>query len=75
MSNQADRDMVRLQAAGEQLGEHFDTVQIVATRHEQGLEGGTISVTWGCGNGYARCGSVRSWLKKEEQVIETEDDE
>lgn len=43
------------------LREHFDTVQIVVTRHESD-EDGTSATSWGSGNWYARHGAMREAL-------------
>lgn len=54
--------------AAEQLGEHFDTVQIFVTRHESGEKGGTLHNQSGVGNWYARYGQVREWVDQQEEV-------
>ena len=55
-----------LQEAVEKLGEHFDSVVIICTRHEA-TEGGTSIEVAGAGNVYARIGSVRDWLLKKDE--------
>lgn len=60
-----DVDMVKRVAA--QLGEHYDSVQIFATRSESG-QGGTVHAEYGVGNWYARFGQVREWLSTQEEV-------
>jgi hypothetical protein len=55
-------DLERLQSAARALGEHFDSVQIVCTRHDPIQQGGTVITHAGVGNWYARFGSIRSWL-------------
>jgi hypothetical protein len=62
-----DIDLERLKAAAESLGEHFDTVQIFATRHEAGEKNGTVHLKWGTGNWFARYGQVREWVLVEEE--------
>lgn len=62
-----NEDMARLRAAINQLGEHFDTVQIFTTRHEMGSDDGTVSCVLGIGNWYARCGVIREWLIKRDE--------
>jgi hypothetical protein len=42
-----------------QLSEHFDSVQIICTKHEHGRTGLFHA---GCGNRYARLGSAREFL-------------
>jgi hypothetical protein len=46
------------------LGKGFDTVQIIATRCEDGK---TAVVSWGEGNHFARIGSIRDRLKEMER--------
>lgn len=65
--NNQEADIERAKSACLQLGEHFDTVQIFCTRHEQGEECGTVNVAYGVGNWFARRGQVGEWILKEEQ--------
>ena len=53
------------------IGEHFDTVQIFATRFDP--EVGTSNASYGSGNWFARRGQVQDWLvkKNEETCINT----
>jgi hypothetical protein len=60
-----DPDVVMIEKAIETLGEHFDTVQIFCTRSEGQAEGTTF-VTRGTGNWFARYGSIRLWMEREE---------
>ncbi len=60
-----DADVARLMKACEDLGEHFDNVQIFANRFDP--EDGTISVNWGSGNWFARKGQVEGWIEKEQE--------
>jgi hypothetical protein len=57
-----DNDIERLKQASENLGVHFDTVQILATRHIPGEDEGTINVSYGVGNWCARYGQTKEWL-------------
>jgi hypothetical protein len=73
-----DEDLKRVQAALNTLGEHFDTVQILATRHEPGQEDGTVHVELGVGNWFARRGQVADWLVRvdeESRSISRQDEE
>lgn len=56
----------------EQLGEHFDTIQIFATRYTGGEKGGTVHVCKGDGNWYARYGQVVEWINREEESARIE---
>jgi hypothetical protein len=58
LAAQAGHDILRQVAS--RLAEHYDTVQIFCTRHEP-TEAGTVAVSFGYGNSYARLGQVREW--------------
>ena len=60
----ADPNVKRVQDALDQLGEHFDTVMIFVTLHS-GNDVGTIAISRGSGNWYARYGQVQEWIVKE----------
>lgn len=62
-----DPDMKRLKEAARLLGEHFDVVAIYASRHEANTEGGTVYLSYGVGNWFARYGQVRDWIVREEE--------
>ena len=51
-----------LQDVASRLGEHFDTVQILATSHD---ERGTFGLKAGVGNWYARQGQAREFIQQE----------
>lgn len=57
-------DMTRLKEACDNLCEHFDTIQIFATRVQDKTDGeeGTVSVTCGNGNWFARRGQIADWM-------------
>ncbi len=52
--------LIELMAA--QLGEHFDAVQIMASRNEEGLTG---CFKRGCGNWYARQGMAHEFINED----------
>jgi hypothetical protein len=54
----------------EQIGEHFDTVQIFVTRYD--AEEGTINAHQGAGNWFARVGQVQAWLQKRDEEARVE---
>lgn len=58
--SEREQDMARVQKALDLLSEHFDTVQIFVTRHE---DGGTRAANLGSGNWYARYG----WREENEE--------
>jgi hypothetical protein len=64
-----DEDLRRLREVCQQLGEHFDSVQVFCTRHESGELGGTVNVQYGAGNWFARYGIVECWLVKEKEAM------
>lgn len=54
------------------LSEHFDGVQIFATRHEQGQHDGTVNIQIGCGNWYARYGHIKAWTIRQDEMLRVE---
>lgn len=62
-----ESDLDRLRSACEKLAEHFDTVQIFATRHEPEQEGGTVNVAFGNGNWFARYGFIHDWMIRQNE--------
>lgn len=54
----------RLQKLVNELGEHFDAVQLLVCRHEPSSEDGTVSFSAGCGNVFARSGMAAEWLAR-----------
>lgn len=64
---QADQDTKWIETMAEQIGERFDAVQIIATRHEPATACGTISFEAGTGNFHARLGVVRDWLVRQDE--------
>jgi hypothetical protein len=67
-----NEDLERCQRACEALSEHFDTVHIFATRHEPGQEGGTVNLSWGNGNWFARYGQISNWLNASNETTRAE---
>ena len=55
-----DRDLEIVKQHTAALHEHFDSVQIFCTRYES-KEKGTIRVTFGLGDWFARYGVTRLW--------------
>lgn len=63
-----DHDMKLITGAVESLGEHFDAVQIFASRGE--VDRGdqiAVNVYSGCGNWFARYGKVSNWIVAEDE--------
>jgi hypothetical protein len=69
---QQDRDTDLLKSHVAKLMEHFESVQIFATRHMQSELGGTVNVQFGAGNWFARYGQVRAWVVKEDELLRFE---
>lgn len=67
MDTEKNEDLARIRKAVDELGEHFDTVQIFASRHESGEHDGTLRITLGVGNWFARYGQVHCWLLAEDE--------
>lgn len=61
-------DIERIKKAAEVLSEHFDTVQIFATRHESGQHDGSLRWQFGIGSWFARYGQVREFIVREEEL-------
>jgi hypothetical protein len=72
MDQMHETDMERLKQALSILREHYDTVQLFATRHEEGTKHGTVHCSLGFGNWFARFGQVTHWLQRTRHENETE---
>lgn len=65
---QKDADeSARVAQAAKELGEHFDSVTILCSRHEGSR--GTRTVAKGAGNWHTQFGIVREWLINHEEDI------
>lgn len=62
MDRKTEIDMV--EKVVNELGEHFDSVQILVSRYASGDEDGTVNISMGIGNWYARYGHVKEWCVK-----------
>lgn len=60
----ADHDLEIVREAIDRLMEHFDSVQIFATRYESDNDGNTVSVKMGSGNWFSRYGVIHEWLER-----------
>lgn len=58
-----DDDLKEIERHVAQLGEHFESIRIIASRNQDGK---TITCSSGAGNFYAQLGSVRDWLVRQE---------
>lgn len=73
MINPSDADdLARLQKILDELGEHFDTVQVFVTRYEGDQDGVTTNIAKGTGNWFARHGQVQNWANKNDEVSREE---
>lgn len=66
-----ERELGIVQSHVAQLAEHFDSVQVFATRH-LGDGAGTVKISFGSGNWFARYGQVRQWLVQEDSIAKSE---
>ena len=64
-----ENESARVAEIAKQLGEQFDAVVILCTRHEGK---GTRTVAKGCGNWHAQYGVVQEWLITTEAEIQCE---
>lgn len=64
-SDEQDPEMDRLAKICEELGEHFDNIQIFVSRFDS--TEGTTSINYGSGNWHARRGHIQTWLTKEDE--------
>ena len=62
-----DREHRIIQNHAAMLMEHFDCVQIFASKHK-GETVGTITFNHGAGNYFARFGQVEKWVDEERNV-------
>lgn len=64
-----EQDLNRIKEAALKLGEHFETVQIFATRHQSETEDntGTVNCNYGVGNWFARLGFVKDWVIRQDE--------
>lgn len=76
---EAENARQAIEKALEILGEHFDSVQILAN-HET-VEGKTVAAFWGAGNWYARTGMAHEFLDQDSarnfawEIKKTNDDD
>lgn len=70
---QRENDIQLLEQAIQLIGEHFDTVHIFVTRHEPEIEDGTVHCQKGTGNWFARYGSIKEWVIREEHLMKMRD--
>lgn len=67
MSDQKDIDVERVQKSIDTLGEFYGAVQIFVSRDSDDGDGGTINLTRGTGNWFARYGHVKNWINEVEE--------
>ena len=69
--NTKDRQLAIVTKALNELGEHFDSVQIFTTVAADNGDG-TTRISKGCGDYFARYGAVTYWLTVENQSARNE---
>ena len=67
--NQNEKEYELVKKACQELGEHFDSVQIFTSRHEPGIEDGTLDASFGVGNFFSRYGQIKFWMLKQEATL------
>lgn len=70
--SQSDEDINRVKQACISLGDHFDSVQIFVSRHEEGEEHGTVNINFGSGNWFTRRGQIMEWVIKQDETARLE---
>ena len=59
--------------AVDQLGEHFDSVQVFVTRYEpDSVESSTMELFDGSGNWLTRYGQIKEWVLRREAIMAEE---
>lgn len=72
MSEQ-DQDQRIVAKAVDQLGEHFDSVQVFVTRYEpDSVESSTMELFDGSGNWLTRYGQIKEWVLRREAIMAEE---
>jgi hypothetical protein len=61
-ANQIEADMALVKKHVDELGEHWDTVQIFCSRLDLEQDPTTVNINLGSGNWFARYGQVREYL-------------
>lgn len=62
----AEKDLVRIQDTCARLREHYDSVQIFATKFNG--KGETFHFTWGEGCTFSRHGQISLYLEREKEL-------
>lgn len=64
--DQMDADLEVVKGHVARLMEHFESVQIFASRRQ---DGGTVNCQYGDGNWFARYGQIHAWAIRQDQEI------
>lgn len=70
---QKDEKLKILEQTCSRLQEHFDTVQIFATKHDPTMSEGTIHWVFGSGNWFARWGQILDWIERKKVELFSND--
>ena len=73
--NEQERDdkMKLIEQTCSRLQEHFDSVQIFATKHDPTMSEGTINWHYGSGNWFTRWGQIKDWISRKESEMYSND--
>lgn len=66
--NDEDRHQKIIASHAVQLGEHFDSVQIICTRYD-GVSGQSYKASAQYGNWYTNYGAAREWVAEKDQEL------
>jgi len=67
--NENEKAAMLLRQTALSLNEHFDSVLILATKHDPEASGGTLKFCGYAGNYFANYGCAKIWLLEHEQEI------
>lgn len=67
MTDQQSDDEKRVRKAIDDLMEFYDSCQVFVTRHDQATLDGTLTMSMGQGNWFARYGQIRTWVIRQDE--------
>lgn len=69
MNAKDDSEVELVRKAVQQLGDHFETVQVFVSRHDPAILEGTRTINLGAGNWFTRYGQIKDWIIKTDEGI------
>lgn len=73
MNQEREKDLALINDALNTLIEHFDSVQIFVSRHEEAVSNGTITLQNGRGNWFTRYGQIKQWIIRSDESARIEE--